>query len=82
MFYSPTQSPESAQLADDVADLVGQYDGRFLAGLVDVDAVPQIAQVIAQARQMPQLPVPLMMVLLDGRPATQPIPGMVPRDEL
>ena len=82
VFYSPGQAPESAQMADDVADLVSQYDGRFLAGLVDVDAVPQIAQVIAQASQMPQLPVPLLMVFLDGRPAIQPIPGMVPRDEL
>ena len=75
VFYSPSQAPESAQMAEDVADLVGQYDGRFLAGLVDVDAVPQIAQVIAQASQLPQLPVPLLMVFLDGRPAIQPIPG-------
>ncbi len=82
VFFSPSQAPESAQMADDVTDLVGQYDGRFLAGLVDVDAVPQIAQVIAQASQLPQLPVPLLMVFLDGRPAIQPIPGMVPRDEL
>ncbi|PWN01732.1 co-chaperone YbbN [Nocardioides silvaticus] len=82
VFYSPAQAPESARMAEDVADLVGQYDGRFLAGLVDVDAVPQIAQVIAQASQLPQLPVPLLMVFLDGRPAIQPIPGMVPRDEL
>ncbi len=82
VFHSPTQAPESSQMADDVADLVGQYDGRFLAGLVDVDAVPQIAQVIAQASQLPQLPVPLLMVFLDGRPAIQPIPGMVSREEL
>lgn len=82
VFHSPAQAPESAQLADDVADLVGQYDGRFLAGLVDVDAVPQIAQAIAQASQLPQLPVPLLMVFLDGRPAMQPIPGMITREEL
>ncbi|WP_183099647.1 co-chaperone YbbN [Nocardioides pelophilus] len=82
VFHSPSQAPESSQMADDVADLVEQYDGRFLAGLVDVDAVPQIAQVIAQASQLPQLPVPLLMVFLDGRPAIQPIPGMVTRDEL
>ncbi|MEZ0578896.1 co-chaperone YbbN [Nocardioides sp. MH1] len=82
VFHSPTQAPESSQMAADVADLVGQYDGRFLAGLVDVDAQAQIAQVIAQASQLQQLPVPLLMVFLDGRPAIQPIPGMVTRDEL
>ena len=82
VFHSPSQAPDSSQMAQDVADLVGQYDGRFLAGLVDVDASPQIAQVIAQASQLPQLPVPLLMVFLDGRPAIQPIPGLVSREEL
>ncbi|RHW27793.1 co-chaperone YbbN [Nocardioides immobilis] len=82
VFHSPSQAPDSSQMAEDVADLVGQYDGRFLAGLIDVDASPQIAQVIAQASQMPQLPVPLLMVFLDGRPAIQPIPGLVSREEL
>ncbi|KAA1426248.1 co-chaperone YbbN [Nocardioides antri] len=82
VFHSPSQAPESSQMADDVADLVGQYDGRFLAGLVDVDAQPQIGQVIAQASQLQQLPVPLLMVFLDGRPAIQPIPGLVSREEL
>ncbi len=82
VFHSPSQAPESSQMAQDVADIVAQYDGRFLVGLVDVDAVPQIAQVIAQASQLPQLPVPLLMVFLDGRPAIQPIPGLVSRDEL
>ncbi|KAA1418464.1 tetratricopeptide repeat protein [Nocardioides humilatus] len=82
VFHSPSQAPESTQMADDVADLVGQYDGRFLAGIVDVDAQAQIAQVIAQASQLQQLPVPLLMVFLDGRPAIQPIPGMVTREEL
>jgi thioredoxin-like negative regulator of GroEL len=82
VFHSPSQAPESSQMAADVADIVGQYDGRFLAGIVDIDAVPQIAQVIAQASQLPQLPVPLLMVFLDGRPAIQPIPGRVSREEL
>ncbi|UMG92994.1 tetratricopeptide repeat protein [Nocardioides sp. TF02-7] len=82
VFHSPSQAPESTTMANDVADLVGQYDGRFLAALVDVDAAPQIAQAIAQASQLPQLPVPLLMIFLDGRPATQPIPGMVGREEL
>jgi len=76
VFYSPTRSPESATLASDVSTIVEEYDGRFLAGLVDIDAHPQIAQ----AMQIPQ--VPLMYVILDGRPATQPIPGAPPIDEL
>ncbi|GAA1967920.1 tetratricopeptide repeat protein [Nocardioides panacihumi] len=76
VFYSPTRSPESATLANDVSTIVEEYDGRFLAGLVDIDAHPQIAQ----AMQIPQ--VPLMYVILDGRPATQPIPGAPPIDEL
>lgn len=76
VFYSATLSPESATLAHDVSTIVEEYDGRFLAGLVDIDAHPQIAQ----AMQIPQ--VPLMYVILEGRPATQPIPGAAPIDEL
>lgn len=76
VFYSPSRSAESATLAQDVATVAGEYEGRFLAGLVDIDAHPQIAQ----AMQIPQ--VPLMYVLLDGRPVTQPIPGAPPIDEL
>lgn len=82
VFHSASQSPESKTMADDVAAVVEEYDGRFLAGLVDVDAAPQIAQAIAQASQMQQLSVPLMMIFLDGRPVTQPIPGALSRDEL
>jgi putative thioredoxin len=76
VFYSPGRSPESATLASDVSSIVEDYDGRFLAGLVDIDAHPQIAQ----AMQIQQ--VPLMYVIIDGRPATQPIPGAPPIDEL
>ncbi|TWG96821.1 putative thioredoxin [Nocardioides sp. J9] len=76
VFHSPSQSPESAQLARDVATVADEYDGRFLAATIDVDAVPQIAQ----AMQIPQ--VPLMLVILDGRPATQPIPGAAPIDDI
>lgn len=76
VFHSPSQSPESSQMAADVATVAGEYDGRFLAASVDVDAVPQIAQ----AMQIPQ--VPLMLVILDGRPATQPIPGAAPIDDI
>lgn len=76
VFYSPSRVPESQQMADDVTTVAGEYDGRFLAALADVDAVPSIAQ----AMQIQQ--VPLLLILLEGRPATQPIPGVVPLDEL
>ncbi len=76
VFHSSTQSPESTTTANDVAAVADEYEGRFLAGLIDVDASPQIAQ----AMQIQQ--VPLMLVLLDGRPVTQPIPGALSKDEL
>ena len=76
VFYSPTQSPESATMAADVVQVAEEYDGRFLAGLVDIDASPQIAQ----AMQIAQ--VPILFVLLDGRPAAQPIPGVLSLEEL
>jgi putative thioredoxin len=76
VFYSPSRVPESTTYADDVAAAVDAYDGRFLAGLVDIDASPAIAQSL----QIPQ--VPLLMVILDGRPAAQPIPGVLKRDEI
>jgi putative thioredoxin len=76
VFFSATRSPESATLARDVSTIVEEYDGRFLAATIDVDVVPQIAQ----AMQVPQ--VPLMLVILDGRPATQPIPGAAPNDDI
>src|SRR5215212_8160751 len=43
VFYSPSRMPESAQLADDIETLSGEFEGKFLAGRVDIDAVPQIA---------------------------------------
>jgi putative thioredoxin len=76
VFYSPTRSPESVGMAEDAAAVAGEYDGRFLAGLIDIDATPAIAQ----AMQIPQ--VPLLLVILDGRPAAQPIPGVLTLDEL
>jgi putative thioredoxin len=76
VFYSPTRSPESVGMAEDAATAAGEYDGRFLAGLIDIDAAPTIAQ----AMQIPQ--VPLLLVILDGRPAAQPIPGVLSLDEL
>jgi putative thioredoxin len=76
VFYSSGQAPESVTMARDVATVANEYDGRFLAGLIDIDGTPAIAQ----AMQIPQ--VPMLFVLLDGRPATQPIPGMIKLDEL
>lgn len=63
VFYSRTRMPESGQLADDLALLSGEFEGRFLAGLVDIDAAPGIAQ----AMQIPS--IPLVIAVLDGRPA-------------
>lgn len=63
VFYSPTRMPESARLASDLATLSDEFEGRFLAGLVDIDAVPSIAQ----AMQIPS--VPLVVAVIDGRPA-------------
>ncbi|KQQ43622.1 MULTISPECIES: co-chaperone YbbN [unclassified Nocardioides] len=63
VFYSRTRMPESGQLADDLATLSAEFEGRFLAGLVDIDAAPGIAQ----AMQIPS--IPLVVAVLDGRPA-------------
>jgi putative thioredoxin len=63
VFYSPTRMPESVELARDIETLATEFEGRFLAGLVDIDAVPQIAQ----AMQIPS--IPLVVAVIDGRPA-------------
>jgi thioredoxin-like negative regulator of GroEL len=76
VFHSSSRSPESGTYADDVAAAAEGYEGRFLVGTVDVDTSPQIAQ----ALQITQ--VPLLLVLLDGRPVTQPLPGVMKADEL
>lgn len=76
VFHSSAQSAESTTYARDVASVAEEFGGRFLAGLVDIDASPQIAQ----AMQIQQ--VPLMLVILEGRPASQPIPGALSQDEL
>ncbi|MDF9715570.1 tetratricopeptide repeat protein [Nocardioides sp. ChNu-99] len=62
VFFSRSRMPESGQLADDVAALSAEFEGRFLVGLVDIDATPQIAQ----AMQIPS--IPLVVAVLDGRP--------------
>ncbi|HET7350952.1 MAG TPA: tetratricopeptide repeat protein [Marmoricola sp.] len=61
-FESPGRSAESVQLADDLETLAGEFEGRFLLGRVDIDAVPQIAQ----AMQIPS--VPLVVLVAQGRP--------------
>ncbi|HEU5037092.1 MAG TPA: tetratricopeptide repeat protein [Nocardioides sp.] len=63
VFFSPTRMPESADLARDLETLSGEFEGRFLVGLVDIDEAPQIAQ----AMQIPS--IPLVVAVLDGRPA-------------
>ncbi|WP_121256326.1 co-chaperone YbbN [Nocardioides ferulae] len=75
VFYSRSRMPESGQLADDLATVSGEFEGRFLAGLVDVDATPSIAQ----AMQIPS--IPLVVAVLDGRPAPL-LQDVVPIEEL
>jgi thioredoxin-like negative regulator of GroEL len=76
VFHSAAQAPGSEQYAADVAAEAERLEGRLLAALVDVDAHPEIAQ----AMQIPQ--VPLTMVVLDGRPVSQPIPGALSHEEI
>lgn len=61
-FESPGRSPESVRLAEDLQQLSTEFEGRFLLGRVDIDAVPQIAQ----AMQIPS--VPLVVLVAQGRP--------------
>lgn len=75
VFYSQSRMPESAQLADDMATVAGEYDGRFLVGLVDIDAVPAIAQ----AMQIPS--IPLVVAVVNGRPMPL-FQDVLPIDEL
>jgi putative thioredoxin len=59
--YSPSKSPESARLAEDLTTVSDEFEGRFLLGKVDVDATPQLAE----ALQIPS--VPLVAVIVQGR---------------
>lgn len=63
VLFSRSRMPESGQLADDLAALSAEFEGKFVAGLVDVDVVPQIAQ----AMQVES--IPLVVAVIDGRPA-------------
>ena len=74
-FYSPTRLPESEQMARDLATVAEEYEGRFLAGLVDIDAQPAIAQAVQLQS------VPFVFAVIDGRP--QPlIQDVLPLDSL
>ncbi len=75
VFYSRTRMPESGDLADDLAQVSGEFEGRYLVGLVDIDAAPQIAQ----AMQIPS--VPLVVAVIDGRPMPL-MQDVVPIEEL
>src|SRR6478752_2563667 len=75
VFFSPTRMPDSQQLADDLVTLSTEFEGRFLVGLVNIDAAPGIAQ----AMQIPS--IPLVVAILDGRPAPL-IQDVLPIDEL
>jgi putative thioredoxin len=75
VFYSHTRMPESAELAADLRALSGEFEGRFLVGLVDIDAAPQIAQ----AMQIPS--IPLVVAVIDGRPMPL-FQDVLPREEL
>jgi putative thioredoxin len=74
-FYSPTRLPESEQMARDLATVAEEYEGRFLAGLVNIDTQPAIAQAVQLQS------VPFVFAVIDGRP--QPlIQDVLPLDGL
>jgi putative thioredoxin len=62
VFYSPSRLPESTQMAADLAQVAEEFEGRFLAGLVDIDAEPAIAQAVQLQT------VPFVFAVIDGRP--------------
>jgi len=74
-FYSRTRLPESGTLADDLAEVVGELEGRFLAGLVDIDAQPAIAQAVQLQS------IPMVFAVIEGRPAPV-MQDVLPKDEL
>lgn len=79
LVFTSAQSPESKSLAADLHFLSNEFEGRFLLGVVDVDAVPAIAQ----AMQIPS--VPLVVLVAQGRPMPllqQAVPMAQLRDAL
>jgi putative thioredoxin len=73
---SPSRAPETVAFGQDVIDVVAEYDGRFLAAVVDIDKSPAIAQAL-QLRQIPET-----FVLSGGRPIAEPFPGVFTAEEL
>lgn len=73
--YSPSRMPASSQLADDLATVAAELEGRIAVGRVNIDAQPAIAQ----AMQVQS--IPLVAMILQGRlaPLLQDAP---PIDEL
>ena len=65
-FYSPSRAPQSVDLIDDLQALSNEFEGKFLLGRVDIDAMPQIAQAAAQAMEAQSLP--LVALVAQGRP--------------
>lgn len=59
--YSPSRMPASAQLADDLATVAAELEGRIAVGRVDVDAQPGIAQ----AMQVQS--IPFVAMVMQGR---------------
>jgi putative thioredoxin len=62
VFYSPSRLAESEQMARDLAQVAEEYEGRFLAGLVDIDTQGAIAQAVQLQS------VPFVFAVIDGRP--------------
>lgn len=77
VFYSG-QAPASVTLADDLTALSDEFQGRFLLGKLDVDS----AQGIAQALQIPS--VPLVALVMNGQlaPLIQDAPPLAELREL
>ena len=75
VFYSPSRLAESVQLARDVATVADELEGRLLAGLVDIDVAPAIAQAVQLQS------IPFVYAVIDGRPAPL-LQDVVPLEEL
>lgn len=75
VFFSPSRLAESVDLARDVTTLAAEFEGRFLAGLVDIDTAPGIAQAVQLES------IPFVYVVIDGRPAPL-LQDVVPLAEL
>ncbi len=75
VFYSRARMPESVQVADDLATLADEFEGKYLLGRVDVDDAPQIAQAV----QVPS--VPYVVAVVQGRPMPL-FQDIAPIDEL